>query len=266
MSGQYTSIESQIPIPKRQSRPVWGPWATIGFALAITAITIIVSFFVAVAAGVLFLTSDILKPNISEIMALFAANAGLVISIAGIAGSIIGTGLVMIVVRLRRGLSVLEYLGFRKINRKTVLYSLVAIAGLIVLSDGLSYILKRPLNDQPMVDIYNTSIFPALLWLYVVVFAPVFEETLFRGFLFEGLRRSRIGIVGTIILTATVWSLLHLGFGTYDVLVIFIGGIVLGIARYRTGSLWSTIIMHAFVNVVATFEVAINVNRLSGLG
>ena len=92
----------------------------------------------------------------------------------------------------------------------------------------------------------------------------MFEETFFRGFLFEGFRHSRIGIAGTIVLTALIWALFHVQYGIYEIVTIFVMGIILGIVRLDTRSLWSTLLMHAFSNLIATLEIAINVNALVG--
>jgi len=45
----------------------------------------------------------------------------------------------------------------------------------------------------------------------VALAAPMIEEILFRGFLYRGLSESRIGVVGTIILTSVTWALMHVG-------------------------------------------------------
>jgi membrane protease YdiL (CAAX protease family) len=91
----------------------------------------------------------------------------------------------------------------------------------------------------------------------VVIFAPLFEESFFRGFLFEGFRQSRLGVTGAILLTSIGWALLHsLQYNIYSIIWIFMLGIAMGVVRVRTGSIWSTFIMHALVNIVATAEVA----------
>ena len=113
-----------------------------------------------------------------------------------------------------------------------------------------------------MIEAYRTSRWVALFWVAVIIFAPGFEETFFRGFLFAGLRQSKIGVAGTIVITALGWALLHLQYDFFEIAIIFIIGIVLGIARYKTNSLWSPLIMHAFFNLAATIEVALNVNSL----
>lgn len=96
----------------------------------------------------------------------------------------------------------------------------------------------------------------------MVIFAPIFEEVLFRGFLFEGFRQSKLGPIGAIGLTALGWSLLHIQYGFYGIATIFVLGIVLGIVRIKTDSLWSPLIMHAFNNLVAMILVALSVSGL----
>ena len=98
----------------------------------------------------------------------------------------------------------------------------------------------------------------------MVIFAPIFEEVFFRGFLFVGLRQSRVGVVGTIGLTALIWTLMHVQYSVYEMSTIFVLGIVLGIGRFKTDSLWSALLMHVFVNLIATLEVSLNVNALVG--
>ncbi|MFC1958097.1 lysostaphin resistance A-like protein [Chloroflexota bacterium] len=114
-----------------------------------------------------------------------------------------------------------------------------------------------------MVNVYNTSVWPPLLWAALIIFAPAFEETFFRGFLFEGFRQSRIGIIGTIGLTALTWAALHMQYDIYGIVTIFIMGVLLGIVRLKTDSLWSPLLIHAFFNFVATLQVAINMNSLA---
>jgi CAAX protease family protein len=80
--------------------------------------------------------------------------------------------------------------------------------------------------------------------------APLSEELLFRGFMFSGLAKSRLRLVGTAILTTVLWTALHAGYSAFGILE------VLGIGLYfcwllvRTGSLWVTIGCHAIYNTV----------------
>jgi len=111
-------------------------------------------------------------------------------------------------------------------------------------------------DSEFTLEVYNTSVWPVLFGIAVVVFAPAFEETLFRGFLFAGFRQSQIGAVGTIILTLLIWTLLHLKYEIAGMSIIFVLGIVLGTVRYKTGSLWTVIFIHALWNLFAVLGAA----------
>jgi len=94
----------------------------------------------------------------------------------------------------------------------------------------------------------------------LVVFAAAFEESFFRGFLFAGLRNSRLGVWGTIILTALLWAGLHIQYQWFGLGVIFAVGILLGFMRFRTNSLITAMVMHAFFNLVALVILALGMS------
>ena len=91
-----------------------------------------------------------------------------------------------------------------------------------------------------------------------VIFAPVFEEVFFRGFLFEGFRYSKMGAAGAIFVTSLVWAGFHMQYGLLQIASIFVLGIILGVVRYRTGSLWAPLAMHVFNNLLAMFFITID--------
>jgi membrane protease YdiL (CAAX protease family) len=66
-----------------------------------------------------------------------------------------------------------------------------------------------------------------------VVFAPLFEEALFRGFVYEGFARSRAGVAGAIILTSIGWAALHFYYAGFEMATIFVLGLVLGVVRWK---------------------------------
>lgn len=88
----------------------------------------------------------------------------------------------------------------------------------------------------------------------VVLGAPVAEELLFRGYLFAALAPTRLGKVGTVILTAAIWALAHAGPAPWvAVAAIFIIGLALGVVLLRFGSLWITIVLHALWNSIQAY-------------
>ncbi len=74
---------------------------------------------------------------------------------------------------------------------------------------------------------------------------PVAEEILFRGYLFDALKKY-LPDVAVVILTALGFSLIHFQ-GLY-VAPIFGFGLVQGWLRLRTGSIWLPVLMHVMNN------------------
>jgi membrane protease YdiL (CAAX protease family) len=239
-----------------QKKPFWGAWPSAGFGCGLLMVSIILSAMVAAGFIVGGLISDS-TVDIGKLAQGLMAN-GLYFSLSTFASAIVCTGLIMLIINIRHTLSIAEYLGLRPIPIKTILASLAIAAGIIVLTDGFSYILGEPNVPEWQVDLYMSSHWPVLLWLIFIVFTPAFEEILFRGFLFEGFRHSRIGVIGAILLTAFLWALSHVQYNAYALAMIFLMGIVFGIVRFRTGSLWSTMIMHSLINLIAMIQTAFN--------
>ena len=87
--------------------------------------------------------------------------------------------------------------------------------------------------------------------LVAVVFAPLWEELTFRGFLLSALAKTRLGIVGAGLISNTIWSALHANYSWQGVVSVFLAGIVLTWLVWRTGSIWVSIIAHAMINIAA---------------
>jgi len=262
---------TEIEEPKLEKK-LWGAWATVGLGFVIFIVFSTVQSLAVIAVifpdMLSFLRSLPAQPDFYELMNsmlnLLNTRMGLITSVAACASAIIGVGLIILFASIRKGVSIAEYLGLKRISVKQVLAVLGIMAGFIILSDGLGLLLDRPSSSEFVVNIYSTSVWPALLWVSLIIFVPIFEETFFRGFLFEGFRQSRLGPIGAVLLTAFAWALLHIQYGIYDIAVIFVLGILFGIVRIKTGSLWSTIIMHAFTNAVALLQVALHLEGITG--
>jgi membrane protease YdiL (CAAX protease family) len=256
---QDASLHSGTENTKPETR-VWGPWETIGFGLVVGMTFIAAQALVVVA----FIATKIISDstlNLLQITENLSSN-GLLLALAVFASAIVGVGLIVVFIKLRRNANIAEYLGLRPISKKSSFILLAITIGLIILLESISIFLVNPQNDELMVEAYKTSVWPALLWIATVIFAPAFEETFFRGFLFVGLKQSRIGSAGTIIITALTWTLLHIQYDIYGMTLILILGIVLGIVRLRTGSLWSPLLIHSFWNLVAMVGTALYASGL----
>jgi membrane protease YdiL (CAAX protease family) len=241
-------------------RQVWGPWATAGFGLIVGIVFILVQILV----GIFFVAAKVVSDSKQDALRLAQdlGTNGLFLAFATFATAIVCIGLVLLFIKLRKGFSTTEYLALDPISLKMLLGLLGISSGFILLSDGLTLLLGKPNIPQFMVDLYRTSLYPPLLGVALTLAAPAFEEIFFRGFLLEGLRRSRIGNTGAVVLTAFVWTAIHLQYGFYELAIIFALGLLLAVARIKTGSLWSSFVMHAFSNLISMMETAIYVGPL----
>ena len=164
--------------------------------------------------------------------------------------------LVIAAARLRDGLQARSYLGLTPVPGKEVVRWLVVTAVIVIQTDLVLYLAKGELLPAEWIEIYRTVQSPALFWFALVVATPVFEELLFRGFIFEGIRVSRLGAVGAVLITALVWTWVHRQEDPLEFAVIFIIGVLLGMARLRTGSIVVTIAMHMLNNLISVGEMS----------
>ena len=108
--------------------------------------------------------------------------------------------------------------------------------------------LVHPRQQAIVSDFPHSALGVAMFVLVAVVMAPVFEEILFRGFLFRGLANS-LGWVWGAVISASVFGAAHLQPDVFLPLAVL--GFILAWAYHRTGSLWTTITMHALFNAIA---------------
>jgi membrane protease YdiL (CAAX protease family) len=261
MMNDLPVINPEIPAPPPAEKRYWGGRATAGYGAVILAALFLVMIFVVVILAIAVAISHMDTTfTIESFTDSIYAYMGLLVSISSIVAYAAAAGLTLVFIKIRGGAGIAEYLGLKRINWKTALVLALITAVFLGLSALVNYYFHVEEGDtQTLVDIYNTSIWPVLLWIAVVIFAPIFEESFFRGFAFEGFRRSRLGLIGTIIVTSIVWTSLHVGYSVSSLGAIFIFGLVLGFVRYKTGSLWGTMLMHAVYNVVGMTLIALNI-------
>ncbi len=105
-------------------------------------------------------------------------------------------------------------------------------------------------GSNPLLDLVLSShdfLSLALLFITTVVFAPLFEELVFRGVLLPVLVE-KIGRFGGVFLSALVFALAHLSVGELPPL--FVLGVGLGLLRLTSGRLFPCALMHSIWNGV----------------
>lgn len=243
--------DDRLPLVKRP----WGSIATIAFTVLIAMAFVAVQTVLAVP----YLMVQVARHPRMDVAAAAAAlkSDGLFVGLAEVAGGSVALGLTVLIAWARKGPPLRDYLALRPVGRPTMLRWILGTTVIAVFLDGLSYLFGYAIVPEWMIDIYRSAVFLPLLLFALLVVAPVLEEAVFRGFWFEGLRRSRLGEVGAIGLGSLVWASVHLQYEWFYVGQIFVVGLLLGAARAMTRSLVTPIVMHAFFSGIALLQTAI---------
>ncbi|RPI45175.1 MAG: CPBP family intramembrane metalloprotease [Betaproteobacteria bacterium] len=157
---------------------------------------------------------------------------------------------------LRDGIEPRAYLALGPVPGRQLLHWLIVTAIVVAQTDFTLYLVKGELLPEQWIEIYRSVPSPLLFWFALVVATPIFEELLFRGFIFEGIRASALGGFGAVAITAIAWTIIHHEQDPLEFGIIFIIGLMLGIARLRTGSVLITMAMHMLHNLISTGEIA----------
>jgi hypothetical protein len=127
-------------------------------------------------------------------------------------------------------------------------------AALLATYEWLARLLDRPPLPDFMVEFHaSAGWLPGLLFVVVFV-APLVEEVLFRGFLLPGLAAGRLGPVGAVAVTALLFALVHTQYDPFDMSAVLALGVLLGAARWLSGSLWLAYGLHVAINAVAAAQ------------
>ncbi len=252
--GEPQFFEAEIVA---EGLPRWGPWATIGLTLAFVVACLVVDTVVVTAFVVpAFIENP--KLDVAELTRQLESS-GLLLSVVTMLRVVCCATLIPLFIVVRRRLSVRQYLGLVPVGGRTMAVWLGVVLIFAACSDGLTYVLGLEIVPEFMLEVWRTSAWPPLLWLALIVGAPLIEETVFRGFLFVGLQQFRHGNILAVAVTSALWASFHLQYDLYQITVIFFIGIMLGIARIRSGSLWVPLAMHALINLLATVEVGVKI-------
>lgn len=119
-------------------------------------------------------------------------------------------------------------------------------------------------QDVPFKDL-TLRIEYLVAFVTLVVMAPLAEELLFRGY-FMGRMGERIGKWLAVIVSALVFGFMHLLAPTESGIVLqwgaaadtFAMGLVAGILRNLSGSIWAGVLLHSIKNAVAFYFLFIN--------
>jgi membrane protease YdiL (CAAX protease family) len=188
--------------------------------------------------------------------AIHVLGGGLTISLSVIMGLPAVLGALWIAIRVS-GTPFSDYLALRWTSRTNFLIGVVALFVLVMGWDLVSRATGREVEPGFMGEVLKSARADGALWLLVAAFcvaAPITEEFFARGFLYRGWSESFLGPVGAVILSSMVWTGLHLQYDWFFLGEVFSIGLLLGYLRYRSGSIWLTVILHGLNNLAATLQ------------
>lgn len=128
-------------------------------------------------------------------------------------------------------------------------YALLVMVPLLVAINAITYWLSPEgfLSDFKQFAGIARGPAPVVAFVSIAVGAPLWEETLFRGFLLAPLAPA-IGLWPATAAVSAAWALLHLGYSIAGLLEVFAIGLYFAWLLSRTGSLWVPIACHAAYN------------------
>jgi uncharacterized protein len=159
-----------------------------------------------------------------------------------------------------------EYLALRLPNRRSIILALSLLILFVVLSDGAFLLFGRnPVSEFQIIS-YNTAKAAGTLTFLIaviVLFAPISEEIIFRGFLYRGFVQRPSHAPYAVLILSLLFAVIHQQYDLLGLFQIFMIGLLFGLVRWTTGSTALTILMHVLANAIATVETVIYVEWLS---
>jgi len=228
-------------------RVPWGWWdllllVVIGFAGLLLSSLLVLTAFVAVG-----ITMNQIKNSIVD-QSLFSVIATCLISVALLA-------YLLAQMRLRFNLPAWHALGWRSLGIGQVPHR-VAYVGLVLSGFLLSLIVAASSSlfttktKMPIEQFLQDRRSALLLLILSVTLAPLFEETIFRGYIYPVAART-FGVPIGILFTGTIFGLLHsaqLGNSWPQVGLLIFVGIVFTYARARSGTVLASYLLHVSYN------------------
>ncbi len=177
---------------------------------------------------------------------------GRMLAVSGGVAYVLALILMLVYRRVRGGRGRLIRLSIRGFDPLFLLWGLIFMLAVGVVLEPLLVLLPAP-----PAQLYGTGLWTIVA---VVVMAPLFEELICRGVVLESLR-GRFGVVGAWALSSLFFGAIHLQ-PQLSVNALFMG-MILAYVVIRTGSLWSSILLHAINNSIAYVALAVGIDHVS---
>ena len=241
--SEVESFEAAPPRP-------WGYAATFAWVLLAAALA------VGVSAVVLALTSVGPLEDSADLM-----SDGPLVSELTFVSTAVEIGVVALAARFA-GWRASDYLVLVIPDVRAALTPVVSMAVFLLGYDALTSFLSQDVVSAFQLDTYRSARAAGLLpilWIAFVIVAPLGEEIIFRGFLYRGWARSPRSLAPAIAVISALWAMMHVQYDWLGILQIFLLGLLLGWARWRSGSTLLAVGLHGLANAWAMIETAVTI-------
>jgi len=235
------------------SKNIWGFWGTFLWGVVITLLLFMGQILPLYLYRIFEEKQDTFD---SFILFLYAVEKNAYfLSLSIIGSAIFVVPLVLGIAKLKRDSSLKEYFALQAISWRTIWQWMLVLLALMIFESFAIDALGVEEIPSFMMNIEFPSVSSMWVLLFAaIIMAPLVEEVIFRGFLLKGFSQTFMGKYGAIIVTSLLWAIIHLQYELSYVAVIFVVGLVFGYARLRTNSIFTPLMMHFFMNLVAFFE------------
>ncbi|WP_028111550.1 CPBP family intramembrane glutamic endopeptidase [Ferrimonas kyonanensis] len=134
-----------------------------------------------------------------------------------------------------------------------------SLLGYVVLLRASLLLLPIATEDLQWMEQHTINVHVLLVFLGLVILAPLAEELFYRQFLWQALQQQWQRPWLSISLTSATWALVHSQYTIVGMFHLFLFGLILGWSRHKTGSLWVPIGLHSLNNGLAFAALAIEV-------
>jgi hypothetical protein len=236
------------PLTETPATPgLWKFWGTALWGLLIFA----AMFIGQIGAIVLLVALRGLPMDLASLQTVGREPQALALSvITGLPATLLAVWLAIAIKRV----SFVDYLALHWPSWKQLVFGAAGLILIVLVWETMSRALGREATPGFMTDLLRSGRDKGAALLLLAAFAvaaPMSEEVLARGFLYRGWSASFLRVPGAILLSSLVWTIVHLQYDMYFLAEVFCIGLWFGYMRYRAGSLWLTIALHALNNLTA---------------
>lgn len=178
---------------------------------------------------------------------------GLLVSISGFITVVFTWFFIVKHITANLSVTLKNYLAFLPIKLFPLIIWIFITLSFVILYSSIANYFNFSIKSNFLNDLYSSTDYGWVVIIFTVFGAPFIEETIYRGYMYAGFVKS-VGVIKTIFLTSLIWAILHLQYDFYQILNVFIFGLILGCSRYKTNSIIMPLILHIMLNALAVIE------------